>query len=135
MAVAEPKIDYVFNREGVKYSFAADFNHKLSYEHAAFVMRYVSCRGKVMIFKRGYGWDGPSGPAYDNPETIIPSAVHDAFYGHFLEYGCTRRERCLADKEYRSMLVAYGYPRWRAWVHYAALRVAGWHAAGCAPWK
>ena len=35
--------------------------------------------GRIYI-KKGYAWDGPSGPTYDSPDTMSPSLVHDAIY-------------------------------------------------------
>jgi len=35
--------------------------------------------GKMRILE-GYAWDGPSGPAFDTPNFMVPSMVHDALY-------------------------------------------------------
>lgn len=35
--------------------------------------------GKIRILE-GYAWDGPSGPAFDTPNFMTPSMVHDALY-------------------------------------------------------
>ncbi len=35
--------------------------------------------GRVVI-RRGYAWDGPSGPAFDTKNFMVPSMVHDAIY-------------------------------------------------------
>jgi len=35
--------------------------------------------GKMRIME-GYAWDGPSGPAFDTPNFMAPSMVHDALY-------------------------------------------------------
>lgn len=35
--------------------------------------------GKMRIYE-GYAWDGPSGPAFDTPDFMTPSMVHDAMY-------------------------------------------------------
>jgi len=36
-------------------------------------------KGKMRIYE-GYAWDGPSGPAFDTLNFIVPSKVHDALY-------------------------------------------------------
>jgi len=35
--------------------------------------------GKIRVY-RGYAWDGPSGPAFDTDNFMVPSMVHDAIY-------------------------------------------------------
>jgi hypothetical protein len=123
------------NRGKNKYAFHQDWVVKLYDTHTELSWRYVTVHGNTITFKHGYSWDGPSGPAYDNPETLVPSAIHDALYGYLYDHGGTRRQRKLADREYRLQLVDHGYPSWRATAHYVALRAFGWWAARMAPWK
>ena len=33
-----------------------------------------------MLVKKGYAWDGPSGPTWDTDDTMTPSLFHDAAY-------------------------------------------------------
>ena len=35
--------------------------------------------GRLTI-RKGYNWDGPSGPTFDTPSTLRASLVHDALY-------------------------------------------------------
>lgn len=71
--------------------------------------------GKVRIHA-GYAWDGPSGPAFDTPNFMVPSMVHDALYQ-------LMRNKVLALDPYREiademmyeMCKARGMCKARAW--------------------
>ena len=85
--------------------------------------------GRLLI-RKGYRWDGPSGPTVDSKSTLIASMVHDVGYqmtrdGHF----SIDEDRALWDKIYRELLIANGTNQARAWGHWYALRKFGWHAA------
>ncbi len=34
----------------------------------------------LLIIRKGYAWDGPSGPTYDSTDSMRGSLVHDALY-------------------------------------------------------
>ena len=46
-----------------------------------------------LTIKRGYCWDGASGPTFDTPSTMLASLVHDALYQLMRE--------CLLPQDYR----------------------------------
>lgn len=57
----------------------------------------------ALYIKRGYAWDGPSGPAIDTQSMMRPSLIHDALY-QLMREGFLDRERWrqVADEEFRS---------------------------------
>ena len=66
----------------------------------------LSLSGKLVV-KKGYAWDGPSGPVIDTKENLRASLVHDALYQlmrrDFLK---TRTYRKAADELFRDMMMA-----------------------------
>lgn len=79
----------------------------------------------VIVLKRGFMWDGPSGPAVNTLNTAIPSAIHDALY-ELIELGFLPPEtRRSADKTYRDSLKTWGVPAWRRALHYRGVSLFG----------
>ncbi len=84
----------------------------------------LSKRG-VLIIKKGYAWDGPSGPTIDTPSFMRGSLVHDCLY-QFIRMGrLDMSKRDAADKLLRKLCLESGMPRWRAWYVYRALKWFG----------
>lgn len=89
---------------------------------------FLSVRGLLRI-KKGYAWDGPSGPTFDTRNFMRGSLVHDALYqlmreGH-LGHGC----RIHADELLRKMCLEDGMSAIRAWWVYVGVRWGGGPAA------
>jgi len=115
-----------------KYELAADFAIQIqirpeqTIEHEFF---HLSATGLLLI-RRGYRWDGPSGPTYDSTGLMIGSLIHDVGYqmtreGHF----DIREDRAAWDKVYRETIIAHGINPIRAWGHWYALSKFGWSSA------
>ncbi len=75
----------------------------------------LTAKGKLTI-KRGYAWDGPSGPTIDTKTFMRGSLVHDALYQlmrlKHLDYKKHRRQ---ADDLLKKHCLQDGMPRLRAW--------------------
>ena len=52
-----------------------------------------------LLVKRGYAWDGPSGPTIDTKSFMRASVVHDVFYQLLREGKLPPEMRKLADRE------------------------------------
>ncbi len=78
----------------------------------------LSPNGELMI-KKGYAWDGPSGPTVDTTNFMRSSLVHDAFYQLMRhELLNVKSYRGLADKLLYTMSIEDGMSRLRAtWVY------------------
>ena len=82
----------------------------------------------ILTVKVDYAWDGPSGPAIDTENFIIPSLVHDALY-QLIRLGLLipkRKYRRQADWElfrfcHQNKMIL---PR-KVWV-WAGVRLLGW---------
>lgn len=86
-------------------------------------------REGLLIVRKGYAWDGASGPAIDTDDFIRGSLMHDCLY-QLMRLGLlsqTYRKR--ADEILYEICRADGMPWLRAqWVYYAVRCFAG----GCA---
>ncbi len=85
----------------------------------------LSVRGKLVV-KKGYAWDGPSGPFVDTKKNLRASLVHDALYQlmrrEFLE---TRVFRKAADELFRDLCKEDGVSTVTANIYYRGLRRFG----------
>ena len=80
----------------------------------------------LLTVKKGYAWDGPSGPTIDTLNFMRGSLVHDAFYqlmrGRFLDKEEWREP---ADRLLQSHCKEDGMSSIRAWVVYLGVRFGG----------
>lgn len=78
----------------------------------------LTSKGKLTI-KRGYAWDGPSGPTIDTKTFMRASLVHDALYQLMrlkrLDYTQHRQK---ADDLLKRQCIQDGMNRFRAWYVY-----------------
>lgn len=79
----------------------------------------------VLTVVRGYQWDGPSGPAFDTPDFMRASLVHDALYQLMREGRLPLYHRDMADNLLWQVARADGMPWARAIWCWAAVRMFG----------
>lgn len=72
----------------------------------------------------GYAWDGAT-KATDPAEFMRTSAVHDALYQMGREGLLPASARAAADEIMRKVAIMDGFPKWRAWTRWAAVRLFG----------
>ena len=82
-------------------------------------------RNGLLLIKKGFVWDGPSGPTYDSPDSMRASLVHDVFYDMIRKGHLPKGARKLADQELRRIAIADGMWHWRANFWYQMLRHFG----------
>ncbi len=84
----------------------------------------------VLHIRRGYAWDGTSGPVIDTPENMRASLVHDALYqlmrNEWLDH---RQHKESADQLFKAICIEDGIDEKIAKIYYLALQVAGHPAA------
>lgn len=83
-------------------------------------------RSGVLIFRPGYMWDGPSGPALDTVNMLRASLVHDGIY-QLIADGLLPKApwKKLADREFHAVMRQDCVPGWRALYAYYAVRIFG----------
>lgn len=110
-----------------KYQLAQDYVDEIdiypeNYVNSKFIKLTKS--GKLTI-KKGYAWDGPSGPTIDTPTFMRGSLVHDALYQLMREKHLDHKtDRKPADQLLREICIADGMSRKRANYVYEGLQLA-----------
>lgn len=115
-------------REGYKYQLAADYIIALPipYSDLDIETQFVSVSGTgVMTIRRGYAWDGPSGPTIDTKNALRASLVHDAMYQLIRLGYYPHRYKQLADDVLYNILIEDGMSRIRAALWRKALGLFG----------
>lgn len=79
-----------------------------------------------LLIKRGYAWDGPSGPTKDTPDFMRGSLVHDALYQLMRQRRLSKaRWREAADLELKRICLQDGMSKRRANTVFRAVRIFG----------
>jgi hypothetical protein len=77
--------------------------------------------------KKGYAWDGASGPTWDTPSSMRASLIHDAGYQLMREGHLPLDYKVTFDGLFYLQLLNDGMSRVRAWVWYKGVL---WFAKG-----
>lgn len=133
--MAQSHIKY---RSGYKYQLVEDYRVKVG----VIPVRDIDTdfigltKQGMLLVKKGYAWDGPSGPTIDTKNFMRGSLVHDALYQLMRNRHLSNtRWRAEADNELKRMCLEDGMFRIRAaWVH-RGVRVGGGPAADPASTK
>lgn len=84
----------------------------------------------TLTIKRGYAWDGPSGPTIDSRNFMRGSLVHDALYQLMRHDNLDKKTyRKAADKLLQTMCKEDGMSSIRAWWVYKGVALFGDPAA------
>lgn len=110
-----------------KYKLEQDYDIKLpdSFHHVGVVTPYIQLIGTNLRIKKGYRWDGPSGPTLDIPSFMRGSLVHDVLYQLIREQYLPVRLRKPADRLLYIHCVEDGMSRIYAFFVYKAVRIFG----------
>lgn len=114
-------------KDGYKYQLAETYSVKVSVLPPAPVRHeYISLsQHGFLTIRKGYAWDGPSGPTIDTKNFMRGSLVHDALYQLIGEGLLSMDDREQADKELRRICLEDGMSEARAWWVYKAVRLFG----------
>jgi len=97
MMVASSIIKY---KSGYKYQLVENFRFDVSIRIKEDIHTdYISLlKDGSLYIRKGYAWDGPSGPTIDTKSSLRGSLVHDALY-QLMRMGLLEQEvRLIADK-------------------------------------
>mgnify|MGYP003624625046 FL=1 len=115
-------------RAGYKYQLVDDLTLQTTLRPDKDITTYyidLTASGLLTV-RRGYAYDGPSGPTYDSENSMVPSLFHDAIY-QLMRLGLlSRMWRPKADYEFESMLEARGmwWIRRKLWLRAVRLLAA-----------
>jgi len=79
--------------ESYSYKLPSSFDNSIIYKN-----NFLSVYKNILHIKKGYRWDGPSGPTIDTPSFMRGSLIHDALYQLIREGAFNKSMRKPADK-------------------------------------
>ena len=125
-------MEQILYKKGYKYQLVKTYDSSINIKpEQPITTDYIelSEEGRLII-KKGYAWDGPSGPTVDTLNFMKGSLVHDALYQLMREKHLDKEEyRQSADRLLQKICEADGMSRLRAWWVYLGIRWAGDPAA------
>ena len=115
-------------KEGYKYQLKEPYETNINIKpDNSITTDYIdlSTEGKLVI-KKGYAWDGPSGPTFDTHNFMRGSLVNDALYQLMREeYLDKDQYREPADRLLQKMCKEDGMSSLRAWWVYQGVHIGG----------
>lgn len=119
---------YILYKKGYKYQLIETFHFKINIKSSfEIVTDYIELTTKGdLTIKKGYAWDGPSGPTIDTLNFMRGSLVHDALY-QLMREGHLTGSRCrnYADDLLQIICGIDGMSAIRVWGVYWAVRLFG----------
>lgn len=111
-------------RSGYKYQCAEDFTFNTDAKPLIDVEDdFVSLSASgLLTVKKGYAWDGPSGPTFDTKNSMRASCKHDALSQLMRKGLLSRHLREVIDGEFYSELLSAGMFKFRAWYWFEGVR-------------
>lgn len=119
---------YIEYKSGYKYQLDRDYVVQIPIPYSAFDIDtvYISLSGTgVLSIRRGYAWDGPSGPTIDTRNAMRGSLVHDALYQLIRLGFLPSSYKDMVDDIFYNMLKEDGMSPIRAWAWRKALKLCG----------
>jgi len=90
---------------------------------------FITVRGNILGVRKGYCWDGASGPTIDTPSTMRGSLFHDALY-QLMRMGLIPQDtKADADELFYKLIKQDGMGRIRAWYYYHGVKSFGRNSA------
>jgi len=123
----DPEKPGIAYKEGYKYQLDRDYLIFVPiWPDRDIYSDFIGLRADGLLrIKKGYAWDGPSGPAIDTRNFMRGSLVHDALYQLMREHGLDPKHREVADLILRAICREDGMTEIRAWWVYTGVRFGG----------
>ena len=117
-------------KKGYKYQLAEDYHIQLSIFGIGVKSDYIKldANGHLLI-RKGYAWDGPSGPMIDTKTSMRGSLVHDAIYQLIREGHLPKSYRNYADYMLKVIFFQDGMNKLRVLTAYWAVKYFAAYAA------
>jgi hypothetical protein len=113
-------------REGYKYQLHDNYTIAIPLRPTVDIQTgYIDLTADgVLTIKKGYAWDGPSGPTFDTLTFMRGALVHDALYQLMRERHLDhKKHRKIADRIMRRICREDGMFVFRSWYVYLAVRI------------
>jgi len=130
------KGDKIKYTSGYKYQLYEDYSATNGKPLQTTITGYDICLDFIRLtpdglldIKKGYAWDGASGPTIDTDSTFRGSLVHDALYQLMREDLIGQHNRIIADCYLRDICIEDGMWKWRANLWYDGVRKFAMSAA------
>ena len=116
-----------YSKYKYKFKVEENFSIELPFKISDFVHPYASLKDGILSIKRGYAWDGASGPVINTRDTLVASLVHDVLYQamrlNLIKPNSENKK--LADKNFFEILKMNGVNSFRSRVWYLAVKLFG----------
>lgn len=101
--------------KGYKYLLEEDalFYTGIILEEDFITKRVIHYKNGWMLIKEGFGWDGCSGPTYDDDTNMRGGLCHDGFY-YLHRRGFPLKYRPIGDEKLRTLMIEDHAWRFRA---------------------
>ena len=116
-----------YSKYKYKFKVEENFSIELPFKIPDVVHPYASLKDGILSVKRGYAWDGASGPIINTRDTLVASLVHDVLYQamRLNLIKSSKENRQIADKNFFEILKMNGVNSIRRKVWYFAVRLFG----------
>jgi len=118
---------YIAFKGGYKYQLAEDFTVQTDIKPATDINTFFISltRTGILTIRRGYAWDGPSGPTFDTNNFMRGSVVHDSFYQLMRAKLLPDYFKIAVDRLLQAMCIEDGMWTIRAWWVYVGVSTFG----------
>lgn len=117
-------------KKGYKYQLQKTVRYMIDIKGYCIVTEYIELfEDGVIVIKKGFAWDGASGPTIDTKNTMLGSLVHDALYQLIRNEHLPLELRDKADREIQKICKEQGMSSIRAYLWYKGLKWFGEKAA------
>ena len=116
-----------YSKYKYKFKVEENFSIELPFKIPDFEHEYASSKDGILSVKKGYAWDGASGPIINTRDTLVASLVHDVLYQamRLNLIKSSKENRMIADKNFFEILKMNGVNSIRRKVWYFAVRLFG----------
>lgn len=116
-----------YSKYKYKFKVEENFSIELPFKIPDFVHPYASLKDGILSVKRGYAWDGASGPVINTRDTLVASLVHDVLYQamRLNLIKSSEENKKIADKNFFEILKMNGVNSIRSKVWYLAVKLFG----------
>lgn len=124
-------MDCISYKKGYKYQLIKTYRIKISIKPLEHILTHFIDLTPMgwLVIRKGYAWDGPSGPTFDTANFMRGALIHDACYQLIRQGYLKSKYREPADRLLQKICREDGMNRLRAWYVYQGVHLGGKYAA------